>query len=198
MDRARAARAIEEFLRALGRAPEGPLASTPSLVADAWCDELLAGYADDPVRALAAGAIPTAATTELVALRGLDVAMMCPHHLLPAHGSADVVYRPRGTVVGFGGIARAVFLATRRLVLQEDAGADIARTIVEALEAAGALCRLRLTHTCLSTRGACHPRATVDTLAFAGSFATPGPDRDAALALLCAVAPQGTPSEAAP
>lgn len=197
MDRAIAARAIEEFLRALGHAPEGPLANTPALVADAWCDELLAGYADDPVRSLAEGAIATTATTGLVALRGLDVAMMCPHHLLPAHGSADVVYLPKASVAGFGAIARAVFLATRRLVLQEDAGADIARTIVQALDASGALCRMRLTHTCFSTRGACHPRATIDTIAFAGSFATQGPDHDAALALLCTALPHGSRSEVA-
>ncbi len=44
-DRDRAARAIEEFLRALGHDPEGDddLRETGQRVADAWIDDLLEG-----------------------------------------------------------------------------------------------------------------------------------------------------------
>ena len=54
MDRAAAAKAIEDLLRALGRDParEPDLAGTPERVAAAWIDELLDGYAVDPVRLL--------------------------------------------------------------------------------------------------------------------------------------------------
>ena len=49
MDRDAAARAIDAFLRALGRNPdnEPELAGTAERVARAWADELLAGYAVD-------------------------------------------------------------------------------------------------------------------------------------------------------
>ena len=43
-DRARAARAIEEFLRALGHEPRGELAATGERVAEAWDVDLLSGY----------------------------------------------------------------------------------------------------------------------------------------------------------
>ncbi|MSP24052.1 MAG: GTP cyclohydrolase [Myxococcales bacterium] len=194
MDRAAAAKAIEDFLRALGHAAEGELTDTPSLVASAWCDDLLAGYAADPVVLLKAGAIPTHASRDLIVLRDLDVALMCPHHLLPAHGCADIVILPGKAVAGFGSLASTLFLCTRRLALQESAGAHVAATIVEALAAEGALCRLRLVHTCLAIRGAQHPRASVETIAFAGTFATSGRDRDAALAVLLGGATQSASS----
>ena len=50
-----AARAIEAFLRALGHDPAGnpELARTGGLVADAYANDLLAGYAMDPAQILA-------------------------------------------------------------------------------------------------------------------------------------------------
>lgn len=188
-DRSAAARAIEDFLRALGHPPTGELAETGRLVADAWCDELVAGYQEDPSTALVSGAIASAAR-DLVFVRGIDVAMMCPHHLLPSHGQADVGYLPDGRVVGFGALARVVTAHTRRLVLQEDAGRAIATTIVDALGARGAFVRLRLRHTCFAIRGDAQPAAEVESLALAGSCERPGPDRDLTLTALSA---SGTP-----
>ncbi|MBM4374057.1 MAG: GTP cyclohydrolase I [Deltaproteobacteria bacterium] len=182
-DRAAAARAIEQFLRALGHEPTGELADTARLVTEAWCDELLAGYDDDPLARLAEATIMTT-SDDPVLVRGIDVGMMCPHHLLPSHGRADVLYLPRGKVAGFGALARVVSAHTRRLVLQEDAGRAIARTLVDGLEARGALVRLELVHTCFSLRGAAQPSATIETLALAGTCSGAGADRDLALSML--------------
>ena len=183
MDRKRAASAIDEFLRALGHEPTGELAQTGELVAAAWCDELLSGYRDDPAAILRGGSIAVEPSSDLVLLRSLDAAAICPHHLLPSHGHADVVYRPSTRVAGFGAIARALEACTRRLVLQEDAGRQLARLLVSELGATGALVRLDLIHTCLALRGARQPSSRVETIAFAGSFDA-GPDRAAALAAL--------------
>jgi GTP cyclohydrolase IA len=179
-----AARAIDEFLRALGHEPTGELAETGKLVAAAWCDELLRGYALDPAALLREGSLPAGSARGLVLLRGLDAATMCPHHLLPSHGSADVAYLPGDRVAGFGAIARALEACTRRLVLQEQAGQSLADLLVSELGARGALVRLTLAHTCLALRGAEHPTSRVDTIALAGSCAAPGADRDAAFAAL--------------
>ncbi len=179
-DRAAAARAIDDFLRALGHEPAGELAETGRMVADAWCDDLLTGYAEDPLAALADGALATA-SKELVLVRNIDTAMMCPHHLLPSHGYADVLYLPGGKVVGFGALARVVAAHTRRLILQEEAGRAIADSIVLGLGARGALVRLRLVHTCFAIRGDSQPSARVETIAFSGSCADEGPDRFLAL-----------------
>jgi GTP cyclohydrolase I len=191
-DRARAARAIEEFLRAMGVAPEGELAGTGERVAEAWDVDLLAGQGVDLAALLGAGAIELGDGPHgIVGLRGIDVASMCPHHLLPCHGQAIVAYAPGRRAAGLGTIAGLVHAAARRLVLQETLGADVARALVEGLDARGALCRLELVHTCLSARGERQAAARVDTIAFAGTFATTGDDRAAALAWLGALAPRG-------
>lgn len=186
MDREAAARAIVDFLAALGHAPEGDLSATPELVAEAWCTDLLAGAGDDPAAILAQGAVPStpADCSGLVVLRDLAVTTVCPHHLMPGHGQALVAYLPGAKVAGFGAITRALAAATRRLTLQERATGDVARALLVGLGARGALCRLELVHTCLLARGSRESGATIETLALEGSFAEAGPDRDLALSLL--------------
>lgn len=183
MNRDDAARAIEQFLLALGQEPTGELSQTPKLVAEAWCNDLLEGHAQDARAILSAGAIADP-STGLVVLRDLQVTTVCPHHLLPAHGVGDVAYLPGGHVAGLGAIARALRALTRRLTLQERAGVDMAKALIDALGARGALVRLRLTHTCLVARGARETTAVVDSLALEGSFGAGGEDRELALAAL--------------
>ncbi len=168
VDREAAARAVAAFLKAIGHEPVGDLEETPGLVAEAWCSDLLSGRDEDPAAILRAGSIPHDDDAGLVALKSLAVTTMCPHHLMPAHGTADIAYLPGDRVAGFGAIARALRAATRRLTLQETAGATVARLLVEQLGARGAACRLRLAHTCLIARGARESGALVETVALAG------------------------------
>ena len=63
-------------------------------------------------------------------------------------------------------------------------GTAVADLLVDELGAVGALCHLRLTHTCLSARGERQAGALVETIALAGSFTEPGPDRELALTTL--------------
>ena len=184
MDLEAAQRAIAQFLDALGHPAEGERAQTPELVVQAWSRELLSGYARDPAQILREAAIARdGKEQEWVVLRDLEVVTMCPHHLLPAHGRADVVYRPGPRLVGFGAVARALDALGRRLTLQETLGRSLTALLEQELGAEGALCRLRMTHTCLVTRGARQHGALVETLAFAGSFAQE-PERQSALAAL--------------
>lgn len=185
MDQEAAASAIVAFLKALGKAPEGELAATPALVAEAWCNDLLAGSGEDPAAVLRDGAVPSepADRTGPVVLRDLAVTLVCPHHLLPAHGHALVAYLPGERVAGFGAVSRAVAAATRRLTLQERATGAIAEALVRGLGARGALCRLELVHTCMLSRGT-RDGARVETVALEGSFSASGSDRDLAMALL--------------
>jgi GTP cyclohydrolase I len=184
-DRVRAARAIEEFLRAMGHAPDGELARTGELVAEAWDSDVLEGVGADVAALLRDGALELPGGEQgIVGLRGIDVTSMCPHHLMPSHGVAAVAYRPAKLGAGLGRIAQVVHLSARRLVLQETLGLDVARAVVDGLGARGALCRLELRHTCLVARGERQLRSICDTVAFAGSFGEGGPDHAAALAWL--------------
>jgi GTP cyclohydrolase I len=184
VDRRAAARAIEEFLRALGHTPEGDLEGTGERVADAWADDLLEGESIDAAAILREGSITADGHAGLVVVRDLAVTTMCPHHLLPALGEAMVAYLPGDRIAGIGTIAHVVDAFSRRLTLQERIGAEVAALLVRELGAKGALCRLALTHTCLVARGERKAGAVVETLAVAGTFAHASPDRDLAFAVL--------------
>ncbi|MBL9021101.1 MAG: GTP cyclohydrolase I [Myxococcales bacterium] len=170
-DRPRAARAIEEFLRALDYDIDGELKETGARVADAWIDELVAGEKVDVARLLERGAIDLGPGPHgTVILRDVHVATMCPHHLLPAHGRATIGYLPGRRVAGIGVIAQVVDALARRLTLQESLGREIARSLQDGLFAEGAFCRLVLHHTCFALRGEKQHGAVLETLALTGRF----------------------------
>ncbi len=183
IDRAAAERAIEAFLRALGQEstsnPE--LRGTGARVAAAWAEELLSGYQEDPVSFLKQECIP--ATKEhrngqapLVILRAVDVALMCPHHLMPSLGTATLVYDPSETLVGLGALVRLLRILSRRLTLQETVTQEVVSALMdpEALGARGAYCHLRLLHGCMAARGE-REHAWVDTTLGAGTLSNQGP-----------------------
>jgi GTP cyclohydrolase I len=154
-------------------------------VADAWADDLLEGEAIDASALLREGSFAIdAADAGLVVLRELAVTTMCPHHLLPAYGTALVAYLPGRHIAGIGTIARVVDVLSHRLALQEQIGANVAALLVHELNARGALCRLALTHSCLIARGERKHGALVETLNVAGTFAESSMDRELAFAAL--------------
>ena len=169
-DRNAAARAIDEFLRALGRDPlrEPELVGTGARVADAYIDELCEGYAVDIRSLLAESAID--GSTDLVVVREIAVTTMCPHHLLPASGLARVAFAPKGKLVGIGTIVKLVDAFAHRLTLQETIGDEVSAAIVEHLDAAWAGCRIELTHSCLVARGERRHGARVESVALAGAI----------------------------
>jgi GTP cyclohydrolase IA len=186
-NRAEARRAIVMFLEALGRDPEADpeLRHTAEHVVDAWADHLIDGYDVDIPALLNRDASPApAGASGLVALKGLNVSTICPHHLLPARGTACVLYLPGRRVVGLGTLGRLVAAWSHRLTFQEAISANVANSLVDHLGARGAACMMSLRHDCLSARGARQEGASVDTITFAGSFSQPGPDRDLALLAL--------------
>ncbi|EYF05980.1 GTP cyclohydrolase I [Chondromyces apiculatus] len=185
IDRKAAARAVEDFLRALGHDIEGELVGTGERVADAFADDLLKGHGVDPGALLRDGAMAASAHERgLVILRDLWVDTMCPHHLLPGHGTATIAYLPGDRVAGIGTIARVVDALSQRLTLQERIGGQLVDLLVEDLGARGALCKISLTHTCLVARGERKTGTVVDTLAASGVLARPSPERDLAIAAL--------------
>jgi GTP cyclohydrolase I len=185
MDRKAAARAIEDFLRALGHEITGELTGTGERVADAWADDLLEGEAMDAAAILREGSIELGGREQgLVIVRELAVTTMCPHHLLPAHGIGAIAYLPGRRIAGIGTLAHVLDALARRLTLQEQIGDGVAELLVTELGARGALCRLSLTHTCLIARGERKSGAIVETLATAGTFAEASGDRELALSAL--------------
>lgn len=171
VDLARAAEAIEQFLRAVG-APVGQdpeLAETGRRVAEAFAGDLLAGYRADPAAILAESTASDARGMVLVTAIGTSTT--CPHHLMPAPGLAHVGYLPGERVVGLGALARLVDCYARRLILQEDLGRAIALALVEHLGARAAGVVLDLAPTCMTARGDRRHGARAITSAYEGPLA---------------------------
>ena len=189
VDRKAAAAAIDAFLRAIGRDPEGDpsLFETGARVTDAFVDDLCAGYGVD-VRALLAKNViapttiaqdATVGSMEVVIVRDLAVTTTCPHHLMPATGHATVAFAPAGRILGIGAIGRLVDAFAHRLALQEDIGLQVTAALVDALGPLWAGCRLVLSHSCITGRGERRHGAGVETISVAGAC-----DRALAYAIL--------------
>lgn len=181
MDKVAAARAIDAFLLALGRDPneEPELRGTGARVAAAFADELCRGYAVD-VDALLRENTILVDSSGLVFLRDIAVSTICPHHLMLGTGLATVAYAPRGKILGVGAIARVVDAFSQRLALQEAIGEDVVKALAAHLDPEWAMCRIVMSHGCMTARGERRHGAMLDTLAVRG-------DRAAALAALGAL-----------
>ena len=172
MDREAARAAIRDFLIALGHDPlKNPeLVETPARVVEAFADELLAGYGRNLAELVTKDSSPAPTNAGLIAIRDVAVATVCPHHLMPAIGRANVIYRPGSRILGLGVIARLVDACARRLVLQETIGEDVVSALMKHAGARGALCEITLSHGCLSARGAHQVDARVTTIARSGEI----------------------------
>jgi len=177
-DRTAAANAIDAFLRAIGRDPAGEpdLVGTGARVADAYVDELCAGYAVDTRALLASSVIPATSASPaaggLVVLRDVAITTMCPHHLLPASGTATIAMHTRERLVGIGTLVSLVEAHARRLTLQERIGEAVVADIEAVLEPEWVGCRLVLVHGCMVARGERAVGSSVETVALRGAAAS--------------------------
>ena len=168
VDQARASAAIDDFLRALGLDPEADpeLRGTGRRVAEAFAEDFLRGYRTDGARLVRDNRVQAA--TGIVVVRDIAVVTMCPHHLLPAEGTATVAFAPRACAVGLGAVVGLVDGLARRLVLQETLGEDIVATLAKELETRWVVCRLSLRHGCMTARGERAHGTSVETIAERG------------------------------
>jgi GTP cyclohydrolase IA len=171
VDEARARLAIAEFLTALGFDPKCPeLQGTPERVVRAWADELLAGYGEDLGELLAEGSEPAPAVLDPVVVSNIQVAAICPHHLLVAEGVVTLGYEPGSRLIGLGALVRLARAATARLTFQEEVAQRVVAALMASGGAKGAFCRVELAHSCLRARGAREAGAQVATFASRGTL----------------------------
>jgi GTP cyclohydrolase I len=167
------AKAVEDFLRAIGRSPGSnpELLETPVRVASMWLDELLDGYEWDPKEILRGGT-SVSGSSDMVLVKDLFFHSTCPHHLLPYHGVAHVAYIPTDRVVGLSKIARLLDCFAHRLIIQEDLGQKIAQALVDHLGADGAACMLDTEQLCMVIRDVRKPGSRAITMSYSGSLVT--------------------------
>ena len=163
------ARAIADFLKALGERPQRQgLRNTPRRVARMYA-ELMSGYHADPER-IVNGAIFDITYDEMVIVRDIEFYSLCEHHLLPFLGRAHVAYMPAGKVIGLSKIPRIVDLYARRLQVQERMTRQIADCLQQLLEPTGVAVVVEGLHLCTMMRGVKKHGARMTTSAMHGAF----------------------------
>ncbi len=78
---------------------------------------------------------------------------MCEHHGLPIYGDAYVGYIAHEHIIGLSKLNRLVRMFTRRFVVQERIGRQVADLLVELLQPHGVAVYLEAHHLCVEMRG---------------------------------------------
>ena len=106
----------------------------------------------------------------MVVVKNVSVQSHCEHHMAPIIGTAQVAYIPNERVVGLSKLARVVEIFSKRLQTQERLTMQIAKTIMESLDAKGVAVTIDSTHQCMTMRGIKKENATTVTNYFLGQF----------------------------
>ena len=162
--------AFVKILKWIGEDPsrEG-LLETPKRVVKAF-KEYFKGYTEDPASILAKTFGDVEGYSDMVVQKNISIQSHCEHHMAPIIGKAHVAYIPNQRVVGLSKIARVVEVFSKRLQTQERLTVQIAKTLMESLDAKGVAVTIDSTHHCMTMRGVKKEQATTVTNYYLGQF----------------------------
>ena len=162
--------AFVKILKWLGEDPtrEG-LLETPKRVTKAF-KEYFKGYHEDPRIVLDKTFGDVDGYDDMVVQKNISVQSHCEHHMAPIIGKAHVAYIPKDRVVGLSKLARVVEVFSKRLQTQERLTVQIAKTLMESLDAKGVAVTIDSTHHCMTMRGIKKEQATTVTNFYLGQF----------------------------
>ena len=169
MNEKRVAQLVRELLLEIGENPERDgLLKTPERVARSLAF-LTSGYRREPARIVQSAVFDSEANNMIIA-RDIEVYSLCEHHLLPFYGRCHIGYIARHKVVGVSKLARLVDCYARRLQMQERLTAQIARKLMELLDAEGVGVVMECRHLCMMMRGVEKQNSVMTTSSVLGSF----------------------------
>ena len=162
--------AFKTILAWMGEDPnrEG-LLETPKRVVKAF-KEYFKGYREDPSQVLDKTFGDVEGYDDMVVQKNISVQSHCEHHMAPIIGVAHVAYIPNKKVVGLSKLARTVEVFSKRLQTQERLTMQVAKTLMNALDAKGVAVTVDAAHQCMTMRGIKKEKATTVTNYFLGSF----------------------------
>jgi len=165
--------AEEAFIKIIKWIGENPsregLASTPKRLVKAY-KEYFKGYSEDPKKVLEKTFGDVQGYDDMVIQKNISVQSHCEHHMAPIIGVAHVAYIPNTRVVGLSKLARVVEVFSKRLQTQERLTMQIAKTLMESLDAKGVAVSIDATHQCMTMRGIKKEQATTITNYYLGQF----------------------------
>ena len=162
--------AFKTILTWMGEDPnrEG-LLETPKRVVKAF-KEYFKGYKEDPSQVLDKTFGDVEGYDDMVIQKNISVQSHCEHHMVPIIGMAHIAYIPNERVVGLSKLARVVEVFSKRLQTQERLTMQIAKTLMESLDAKGVAVTIDSTHQCMTMRGIKKEQATTVTNYYLGQF----------------------------
>ena len=162
--------AFAKIIKWIGEDPsrEG-LKSTPKRLIKAY-KEYFKGYNEDPAKILEKTFGDVQGYDDMVIQKNISVQSHCEHHIAPIIGVAHVAYIPNTRVVGLSKLARVVEVFSKRLQTQERLTMQVAKSLMEALDAKGVAVSIDATHQCMTTRGIKKEQATTITNYYLGKF----------------------------
>ena len=132
--------------------------------------EYFKGYNQNPAEELKKTFGDVDGYDDMVVEKNISLESHCEHHMAPIIGVAHVAYIPKNKVVGLSKLARTVDIFSKRLQTQERLTMQIAKTLMEGLDAKGVAVTIDAAHQCMTMRGIKKERATTITNYFLGSF----------------------------
>jgi GTP cyclohydrolase I len=162
--------AFKTILTWLGEDPsrEG-LLETPKRVMKAY-KEYFAVYKVDPSKILDKTFGDVDGYDDMVIQKNISIQSHCEHHMAPIIGKAHVAYIPKERVVGLSKLARVVEVFSKRLQTQERLTMQVAKTLMESLDAKGVAVTIDSTHQCMTMRGIKKEHASTVTNYYLGQF----------------------------
>jgi GTP cyclohydrolase I len=162
--------AFKTILTWIGENPsrEG-LLETPKRVVKAF-KEYFKGYHQDASADLLKTFGDVEGYDDMVIEKNITLESHCEHHMAPIIGVAHVAYIPNKKVVGLSKLARTVEIFSKRLQTQERLTMQVAKTLMNALDAKGVAVTIDAAHQCMTMRGIKKEKATTVTNYFLGSF----------------------------
>ena len=162
--------AFKTILKWIGEDPnrEG-LIETPKRVVKAF-KEYFKGYHQDAGSDLSKTFGDVDGYDDMVVEKNITLESHCEHHMAPIIGVAHVAYIPNKKVVGLSKLARTVEIFSKRLQTQERLTMQIAKTLMNSLDAKGVAVTIDAAHQCMTMRGVKKEKATTITNYFLGSF----------------------------
>ena len=162
--------AIKIILKWIGEDPnrEG-LKETPKRVIKAF-KEYFGGYNQNAQKALSKTFGDVDGYDDMVIEKNITLESHCEHHMAPIIGVAHIAYIPNKRIVGLSKLARTVEVFSKRLQTQERLNMQIAKALMNGLEAKGVAVTIDAAHQCMTMRGIKKEKATTLTNYFLGTF----------------------------
>ena len=163
-----AEQAFKTIIKWIGEDPnrEG-LIGTPKRLIKAF-KEYFQGYSQDAKSFLRKTFSQVEGYDDMVVEKNITIESHCEHHMAPIIGVAHIAYIPTKKIVGLSKLSRVVEAFSKRLQTQEKLTMQIAKTLMDTLEARGVAVTIDATHQCMTMRGVKKAKASTVTNHYLG------------------------------